>query len=115
MIGNIGTETLASFIKANRTLKYLDLSFNQIGDRGLMAIAECLRENEHLQVLNMLGNEFTDKALPTLSSAMVENKKIQLLIMKIGQLHCEKQSFLNFIHNGFMVSNKVKYLYLTTN
>ena len=27
-IGNIGTETLASFIKKNGTLKYLDISFN---------------------------------------------------------------------------------------
>jgi Leucine-rich repeat (LRR) protein len=45
-IGNIGCETLIGFLKKNQTLKYLDISFNQIGDRGLLAVAECLRDNQ---------------------------------------------------------------------
>ena len=47
-IGNIGCETLASFIRKNDTLKYLDLSFNHLGDRGLFAISETLRVNEKI-------------------------------------------------------------------
>ena len=41
-IGNIGCETLIGFIKKNQTLKYIDISFNDISDRGLLAVAECL-------------------------------------------------------------------------
>ena len=68
------------------TLKFLDISFNTIGDRGMLAIAECLRDNIKLEVLNLLGNEFTDKCLPALSTAIVENKKLSLIILKIGYL-----------------------------
>jgi hypothetical protein len=41
-VGNIGTETLASFMKKNKTLIYLDLSSNKISDRGFMALADML-------------------------------------------------------------------------
>lgn len=44
-IGNIGAETLIGFLKKNETLKYLDLSFNQVGDRGLLAVADSFKEN----------------------------------------------------------------------
>ncbi|CDW85255.1 ankyrin unc44 [Stylonychia lemnae] len=113
-IGNIGTETLASFIKKNGTLKYLDVSFNQIGDRGLYSLADCLLENEKIEVLNMLGNEFTEKSLASLGNALVENEKIKLIILKLGNLKCDKPGFLNFINNGYMISKKLRYLYLNT-
>eukprot|EP00347_Sterkiella_histriomuscorum_P006697 403351781 len=113
-IGNIGTETLASFIKKNGTLKYLDISFNNIGDRGLYAVADCLFENERLEVLNMLGNEFGEKSLGHLGNSLVENQRLKLIILKFGILNSDKQAFLNFINNGFMISKKLRYLYINT-
>lgn len=113
-MGNIGTETLANFIKNNGTLKFLDLSFNQIGDRGLFSLAECLLVNSRLQVLNILGNEFGNKALLPFAQALVDNKNLKLLILKIGDINCDQVEFRNFINAGFMTATHLRYLYVTT-
>ena len=67
-----------------------------------------------MEVLNMLGNDFTEKSLGALGNSLVENDKLKLIIMKFGNLNCDKQGFLNFINNGFMVSKKLRYLYINT-
>jgi Ran GTPase-activating protein (RanGAP) involved in mRNA processing and transport len=97
MIGNIGTETLIGFLKKNEVLKYLDISFNQIGDRGLLAVAESIKENQKLEVLNLLGNDFSDKAVKILTDAFAEAKKSKLVIFKIGQIQADAETFERFI------------------
>jgi Ran GTPase-activating protein (RanGAP) involved in mRNA processing and transport len=62
-ISNVGTETLASFMKKNKSLIYLDISFNNISDRGTMALADMLLYNQTLQVLNLLGNKIENQGV----------------------------------------------------
>lgn len=92
-IGNIGCETLLGFIKRNKSLKYLDISFNDIGDRGLLAVAECLADNDKLEVLNLLGNEFTDKSIKFLTESLGKAKNSKLSILKIGNMQSEASIF----------------------
>jgi len=77
-------ESLATFANQNHTLKYLDVSFNRIGDQGLIALANMIRQNEKLQVLNALGNEFTVKSSHILAQALQGNTKSSLTVFKMG-------------------------------
>lgn len=66
MIGDMGIEILAEFVKPHQNLKYLDVSNNQLGDRALLAIADIVAFNVSLQVLFCEGNSFMGRALPSL-------------------------------------------------
>jgi len=55
-----------------------------------------------MEVLNILGNSFEERSLAALGGALVENKK--LIILKIGSIKCNKNSFASFLNNGFMTS-----------
>lgn len=114
-IGNIGCETLLGFMKRNKSLKYLDISFNEIGDRGLLAVAECLVDNDKMEVLNLLGNEFTDKSIKFLTESLGKAKNSKLSILKIGNMQSEASIFEQFLTVGFDNSPVLKYLYVTTN
>jgi len=57
-IGNMGLETIASSLVKNRTLTYLDLSFNTIQDGGLTSLCYLLKGNSVLKVLYLHGNKY---------------------------------------------------------
>lgn len=43
---------------------------------------------------------------------MIENNT--LIILKIGAIKSNRNSFASFLNNGFMTSKKLRYLYITT-
>ena len=70
--------------------------------------------NDRLEVVNILGNDFSEKSLVALSQALADNKALKLIVLKIGSINCDKSAFIKFINNGFMVSTRLKYLYVNT-
>jgi Ran GTPase-activating protein (RanGAP) involved in mRNA processing and transport len=55
-VGNIGVETLVSFLKGQSLMRYLDLSYNRLSDKGLYGIADMLRTNSSLNIVYLEGN-----------------------------------------------------------
>ena len=42
-LGDMGIETISTFLRKNNTIKYLDLAFNNLGDSALESISEGLK------------------------------------------------------------------------
>lgn len=51
---------IATALRTNSTLMFLNLRNNSIEDRGAMVIAKELKENKTLQKLSLNGNEVSD-------------------------------------------------------
>ena len=56
-IDKVAAATMAKMLKANHTLKVLDLSKNKIGNEGLRFLAEALCSKENLQYLYLSDNQ----------------------------------------------------------
>src|ERR1700756_5333569 len=56
-IGNKGAEALAEALILNKTLRRLNLNFNQIGEAGFAALAEALSFNNILSELYLERNK----------------------------------------------------------
>ena len=55
---------IAALLKANTTVKRLDLARNQIGDAGAVALANLLRDNSCIEYLNLESNMFGEAGTP---------------------------------------------------
>ena len=83
-LGDEGVEVLAQGIKANKTLKTLDLSMPhmysfQIGPRGATAIADALSASASVTSLSLARNNLGDDGAEALSIGLKENKSIKML------------------------------------
>jgi Ran GTPase-activating protein (RanGAP) involved in mRNA processing and transport len=109
-IGASGAKWLAEALRCNRTLRGLDLGFNEIGDEGAIAVARalsrgnatlvelslsrngiqldgareiaaCLALNGNLQILSLADNDFGAAGGKLLAASLRRNRHLQ-------QLHC---------------------------
>ena len=62
-IGNVGLETMAASLMKNRTLKYLDLSYNNIQDGAVNGLCNMIKNNSVLKVLYLHGNQYDTEIL----------------------------------------------------
>lgn len=53
-------EYLVEGLNRNKTLRFLDMGYNNIGDYGLEILAEYLKTRPNLLALNIAGNAITD-------------------------------------------------------
>lgn len=53
-------EYLVEGLARNKTLKFIDMAYNHIGDYGLEILAEYLKTRPELLGLNIAGNAITD-------------------------------------------------------
>ena len=116
-IGNIGAETIGSFLKTNNTLKYLDLSFNLFEDGALESISGALRINQCLRFLGILGNEFKNRGILALSNALeykYDELNSTLMILRVGDIACDDHIFNRFILEGVVSAKELRYLYFTS-
>ena len=56
--GDLGAKNIAQALAVNKSLCYLDFTFNNIHDDGLSRIAESLDINAKLQVLKLYGHNY---------------------------------------------------------
>ena len=74
-ISNLGMETLARALAVNRTLEYLDISSNNIGDAGIAHIANALLTNATLKTLRVrhLKGLISHSCAESLARALADN------------------------------------------
>ncbi|XP_078087476.1 NACHT, LRR and PYD domains-containing protein 3-like [Mustelus asterias] len=81
-------EDLASAVSTNRSLIFLELSHNDLGDSGVKLLSEALRNpNCKIQGLNLCDNILTDACAEDLTSALSKNwimKDLDLGWNKLG-------------------------------
>jgi hypothetical protein len=70
-------EKLAKALESNKTLKYLDLSSNYIGDEGIKHIMEVLETNRVLQYVKLNYNEITNTGANYILSALQTNNTLR--------------------------------------
>ena len=70
---------ISQLLRANTTVKRLDLARNQIGDAGACALAELLIGNATIEYLNLESNMFGEKAGRAFRAALSLNSTLQYL------------------------------------
>ena len=73
----------------DRTLRYLDLSFNQISDEGATALGRALKGNMTLQQLNLGRNQISDEGANALGRALKGNTTLKELYLHDNQISDE--------------------------
>jgi len=73
--------SLATALGANRKLKTLKLSRNNLKDEQVLELAEALRTNETLSALDLQWNKITDEALKKCSSLLSEMVGLEVLLL----------------------------------
>lgn len=105
-LGNLGVETISTFLKQNNTIKYLDLAFNNLENNALQAISDALKVNDCIRYLNLLGSNFNDRGILSLTNALMHNygekEHTKLMILKLGDIHCNEDIFQQFILDGIV-------------
>ncbi len=68
-----GAIALAKALKSNDSLRELNLNYNHIGEEGAIALAEALRSNNSLRILRLDYNGIGKKGARALAEALVVN------------------------------------------
>ena len=92
LIGAPGASSLARALRSNRSLTYLDVSFNEIGKAGAAALAEALQTNCTLSHLFLCGNAIGDSGTASLGEGLKSNCTLTRLYVTengIGDLGAE--------------------------
>ena len=76
---NKGAELVAKLLEVNKTLIYVDLSFNGIGNLGAVALSKALETNTTLLTLNLNENEIGDPGALALSTVLKTNTTLYSL------------------------------------
>jgi hypothetical protein len=74
-------EHIADLLCVNKTLRYVDLRGNIIGDEGALCLAKAIQANSTLQVLVLGGNRIGDEGGLRLVNAAVESPSLQLVTL----------------------------------
>ena len=88
-------------------LKYLDLSYNSIGNNGLISLGNCLsgRQINEIAYLNLEECSFTFDAFKPFIKSLSKNHKLQTLIVNKNNLYSNKWSLLEDSFSGMALKN----------
>ncbi|UJR32172.1 hypothetical protein I4U23_019638 [Adineta vaga] len=79
-----GLSSLVTELKENKTLEFLSLSHNHLGDRGAKSLANILSVDTcHLSILSLHGTRLTDEGVQSLCDMLKKNTSLTWL--HIGQ------------------------------
>lgn len=70
-----GAIALADSLKYSRTVRFIDLSYNKIGEKGIVALATAIKQNTTLEFICLDGVDITENgslALVNISSRVWE-------------------------------------------
>ena len=83
ILGYHGAELLSEGITNTKTLRVLDISYNNIGPSGTTAIANALSNNTSLEELYMYDDNFIGQDVAkALGSAIINNKTLKILLLR---------------------------------
>ncbi|KAF4139478.1 Leucine Rich repeat [Phytophthora infestans] len=69
-----GAKALAKALRINRTLRQLDLRWNEIGNPGVLAFREALQSNHSLLTLELMGNNCSLKHVDEIELLLARNR-----------------------------------------
>ncbi len=69
-----GAQVIADLIRANKTLKKLDLKWNDIGRQGGSYILQAMQENTMIQYIELTGNKGTEDVIRALDPILQKNR-----------------------------------------
>ena len=81
LIGASGASSLARALRSNRSLTYLDLSFNEVGKAGAAALGEALQSNCTLSHLFLCSNAIGDSGTAPLGEGLQSNCSLSRLYL----------------------------------
>ena len=81
LIGASGASSLARALRSNRSLTYLDLSFNEVGKTGAAALGEALQSNCTLSHLFLCSNAIGDSGTAPLGEGLQSNCSLSRLYL----------------------------------
>ena len=78
---------LCHFLNDNRTLRELDLSYNQLKDEGVRMLSEVLALNTCvIRDLDLSSNQITDKGAKCLAKMLTTNKRLKILALNYNDI-----------------------------
>ena len=105
-----GAELLSERITNTKTLRVLEITYNNIGPSGTTAIANALSNNTSLEELYMGNNIIGQDGAIALSNAIANNKKLIILSLfeRIDHLHVDKEEAIILIRS--LINNNINKL-----
>lgn len=86
LVGDLGCDELGKLFAANGYLRYINLSWNNIGAPGMIAMCEGLMNSQSLIVLNLAHNKITDEAAPALSKFISSTTSLEGLYLQRNEM-----------------------------
>jgi len=83
-VGTEGARVLGEALHANRSVRVLDLTNNDVRDEGAVAMAHMLRANQALRELRLLNNGVRREGSEALAEALAANSTLELLFVAVG-------------------------------
>lgn len=83
--GSISIEPLAIALRANSSLKILDLSRNNVDDNGFRELSNALEHNMSLRVLNLSSNDIEDSN-EIVAASLPQFKRLQELYLRNNRI-----------------------------
>ena len=96
-IGVAGTQAVAGLLKANSTLRYLNLNSNNSDVDGARSLKEALALNTTLQHLDVGYNRLRMKGLSALAQGLLSNPKSALSSLALRNNFLSDDAFLSFL------------------
>jgi len=81
-----GAVSIGKMLKINKTIKYLDITRNSIGDDGISAISDSLHVNTTLIQLVTRHCEFNDKGAKSVAKMLQENRTLKYLNISFNDI-----------------------------
>lgn len=111
-LGDRCAQLLGDVLRANCTLRTLDLGFNRISDKGAALLATALVANKSLESLYLSGNEISPVGAEALAQALTSNSTLKSLHLSGNNVGEEGARSLA---NGLARNTSLRSLYLGTN
>ena len=81
-----GPEAVAKMLTCNKTLQYLDLSWNSIMGQSAVALAKALTSNSTLLELRLKQNSLNEDASQEMGRSLIDNKGLLVLDISYNQV-----------------------------
>ncbi|RYH21039.1 hypothetical protein EON65_21670 [archaeon] len=72
-----GADDLCNSLSMNKSITYLDLSFNSLGSTGGIALGDALQDNVTLRTLHVSNNSLDSIACVTICAGILQNKNLE--------------------------------------
>ena len=72
---------LCQSLSVNKTLTYLDLSFNALGCEGGMTLGSALQDNTTLQTLLVANNSLDSRACISICAGILQNESLEKIVL----------------------------------